>query len=99
MLPMWSAPVTRSIDVTTVIVLVLIAVVAVAIVTVMRRNRRVDSSVDSFRRHIDALGPEARRTTVDQVQTAAARDESNDEAANEPPVDDEDGDEDGARGT
>jgi hypothetical protein len=86
--------------VTTVIVLILIAVVAAAIVLfVMRRGRRVDSSVDSFRRHIDALGPAARRTTVDQVQTAAAREDSGDDTATEPPVEGHPGDEDGARGT
>ena len=77
----------------------LVAVVAAAIVFVMLRGRRVDSSVDSFRRHIDALGPEARRTTVDQVQTAAAREESGDDTTTEPPVEQDPGDEDGARGT
>jgi hypothetical protein len=99
MLPMWSAPVTRFVDVTAAIVLIVIAIVAAVVAFVMLRGRRVDSSVDSFRRHIDALGPEARRTTVDQVQTAAAREESADATATEPPVEDDPGDEDGARGT
>ena len=54
-----------------VVVLLAVAVVAVVVLIVMRRNRSTNSSVDSFRRHIDALGPEARRTTVDQVQNAA----------------------------
>jgi hypothetical protein len=35
-------------------------------------GRSTESSVDSFRRQIDALGPAARRSTVDQVQSAAA---------------------------
>ena len=59
-----------------VIVLLVVLVVAVVVVIVMRRSRSTTSSVDSFRRHIDALGPEARRTTVDQVQSAAARSRS-----------------------
>ena len=28
------------------------------------RNSRIDDSIDAFRRHIDALSPEARRTSV-----------------------------------
>ena len=89
-----------------VIVLLVVLVVAVVVVIVMRRNRSTTSSVDSFRRHIDALGPEARRTTVDQVQSAAARNAGDDEtvdapsdepAANEPPSTD-DTTEDGGRG-
>ena len=62
-----------------VIVLFAVAVVAVVVLIVMRRNRSTNSSVDSFRRHIDALGPEARRTTVDQVQSAAARNAGEDD--------------------
>ena len=65
------------------------------------------SSVDSFRRHIDALGPEARRTTVDQVQSAAARnagdddavDPAGDESATEKPSSADDTPEGGSRGT
>ena len=89
-----------------VIVLVVVLVVALLVLIVMRRNRSTTSSVDSFRRHIDALGPEARRTTVDQVQSAAARNAGDDEALD--PVSDEptageprstDDTEDGGRGT
>jgi hypothetical protein len=107
MRPMWPAPVARSVDVTFVVVLLVVAVVAAVVVIVMLRNRSANSSVDSFRRHIDALGPEARRTTVDQVQSAAARNAGDDEPADEtgnesptaePPASD-DADEDGGRGT
>ena len=108
MRPTWLAPVARSIDVAFVVVLLAVLVVAVVVVIVMRRNRSTTSSVDSFRRHIDALGPEARRTTVDQVQSAAARSAGDDEPAEqpgdgspttEPPATDDRADEDGGRGT
>lgn len=78
------------------IVLAGAALVLVAIVMTVRRNRSPQSSVDSFRRQIDALGPAARRTVVDQVQqTAATRDPepAGAEGADDAP------DEDGARGT
>jgi len=104
---MWLAPVARSVDVAFVVVLLVVAVVAAVVVIVMLRNRSANSSVDSFRRHIDALGPEARRTTVDQVQSAAARnagdadddstEQADESAPTEPPATD-DG-EDGGRGT
>ena len=89
---------------TVVIVLLIVAAVAAIVVLVLFRNRSTTSSVDSFRRHIDALGPEARRTTVDQVQSAAARNDSIDESADTSPTDespssDDDTDEGGARGT
>jgi hypothetical protein len=59
--------------VTVVIVVVVVAVVTLALVLLMR-SRRSSDGVDSFRRQIDALSPEARRTVVDQVQNAAERD-------------------------
>jgi HAMP domain-containing protein len=66
---------------TTWIVFAVAAVVLVAAVAMVRRNRSPQSSVDSFRRQIDALGPAARRTVVDQVQqTAATRDPEPDTA-------------------
>jgi hypothetical protein len=83
---------------------VVVAVVVLALVAVMvaRRNRSPQSSVDSFRRQIDALGPAARRTVVDQVQTAAARDPEPVDRPAPDSADDQTGsadDEDGARGT
>src|SRR4249919_1762271 len=98
MRPTLPAPVTRSVDVAFVVVLLVVAVVAAIVVIVMRRNKSANSSVDSFRRHIDALGPEARRTTVDQVQSAAARNAGDDDqdiekAAVEPAADESAADE------
>lgn len=65
-------------------VIVLIAVVAVVVVAALvTRSRRANDGVDSFRRQIDALSPEARRPVVDQVQNAAGRtprQESDDES-------------------
>jgi hypothetical protein len=86
---------------TTAWVIVAVAVVVlVAAVTVMRRNRSPQSSVDSFRRQIDALGPAARRTVVDQVQqTAATRDPEPDAPAAGDDDADDPADEDGARGS
>lgn len=77
-------------------VVVVAAVVLAAVVAIVRRNRSPQSSVDSFRRQIDALGPAARRTVVDQVQqTAATRDPEPDVNADA----DDPADEDGARGS
>ncbi len=47
---------------------VLIVVVAVGFAVLLRPS---NDPVDSFRRHIDALSPEARKPTVDQVRDAA----------------------------
>ena len=51
-----------------IVVLILLAVVLVLAVVVGVRRRRANDPVDSFRRQIDALGPEARRPVVDQVR-------------------------------
>jgi len=72
---------------TPIVVIVLVAAVAAAIAVGASRIRQSRNSVDSFRRQIDALSPEARRPVVDQVQNAAA------EAQDEP---DEGDDTDGA---
>ncbi len=50
-----------------VVIVVLAIAVVVALIIGMRLRRRSDP-VDSFRRQIDALGPEARRPVVDQVR-------------------------------
>jgi hypothetical protein len=65
-------------------VLMAIAVVVIAtVVVVLARRRRPPDGMDSFRRQIDALSPEARRPTIGQMKPSErARD-----------------DEDGARGT
>ncbi len=77
----------------TTIIVVVVVVVVVLIGLAVARSRRSNDGVDSFRRQIDALSPEARRPVVDQVQSAAGRQPPEDEA------DDEPDDEDGARGT
>lgn len=73
---------------TQVVVIVLVIAVIAAIAVSVTRYRRSRDGVDSFRRQIDALSPEARRPVVDQVQSVAE--------ANEPPAsDDEEDDDDG----
>lgn len=46
-------------------------IVIVAVVVLARVLRPKPDPVDSFRRQIDALSPEARRPTIDQVRDAA----------------------------
>jgi hypothetical protein len=67
-----------------IVAIVIAAVLAIGVVITLR-NRSAHSSVDSFRRQIDALGPAARRNVVDQVQNATEPDAESGE--------------DGARGT
>ena len=54
-----------------IIILVAIAVLLLSVLAFIRISRRrpVDG-VESFRRHIDALSPEARRAVIDRVQNA-----------------------------
>ncbi|MFK7918676.1 MAG: hypothetical protein AB8G14_11395 [Ilumatobacter sp.] len=51
-----------------IIIGVLIVAAAVAVALMVRPK---NDPVDSFRRQIDALSPEARRPTIDQVRDAA----------------------------
>lgn len=54
-----------------IIILVAIAVVLLSVLAFVRiRRRRPVDGVESFRRHIDALSPEARRAVIDRVQNA-----------------------------
>ena len=46
-------------------------VIVVAVVVLARIIRPTPDPVDSFRRQIDALSPEARRPTIEQVRDAA----------------------------
>lgn len=74
------------------IIVAVAAVLLVAVRLILQRRRSPQNSVDSFRRQIDALGPAARRTVVDQVQqTGATRDPDS--------TDDDPADEGGTRGT
>ncbi|WP_040493231.1 hypothetical protein [Ilumatobacter nonamiensis] len=52
-------------------IIVAIVVVLVLVIVVARVVRGRQDPVDSFRRQIDALSPEARRPTIDQVRDAA----------------------------
>ena len=86
----------------TLIVPIVIAVVVVIIVLVVARSRRANDGVDSFRRQIDALSPEARRPVIDQVQNAAGRPSPTADSAGDDDTgdqDDSDDDEDDVRGT
>jgi hypothetical protein len=55
------------------IVVVVIVVVAL-LVGFSLRSRATNDGVDSFRRQIDALSPEARKPTVDRVKSAERSD-------------------------
>lgn len=74
-----------------VIVLVVTAIVVISLLVVASKRRSRDG-VDSFRRQIDALSPEARRPVVDQVQSVAESHEhdDHDSATDDDPDDDTD---------
>ena len=78
-------------------VIIVAVVVALVVVVLVGRSRRSNDGVDSFRRQIDALSPEARRPVVDQVKGVADRHTRDDEPVADD-LDDPD-DEDGLRGT
>ena len=81
------------------IVMIAAVVVAAVIVAAVASRRRKADGVDSFRRQIDALSPEARRPVVDQVQNAADR-QARDEPADDVDTGHDHGDdEDDLRGT
>ena len=65
----------------TIAIIVAVVVVLVMILVIVRAVRGRQDPVDSFRRQIDALSPEARRPTIDQVRDAA-------EDSGEPDADD-----------
>jgi len=61
------------------LVLIVVVVLVVALVAVAASRRSSSDGVDSFRRQIDALSPEARRPVVDQVQKQAEANEPEDD--------------------
>ncbi len=71
-----------------------VCVVVVVVAIAVNASRRRNDGVDSFRRQIDALSPEARRPVVDQVQSVADSQEpaESDDAQAEADDDDDDGD-------
>jgi hypothetical protein len=56
--------------VTLAVVIVICLVALAAVVFLVLARRRPDDGVTSFRRHIDALSPEARREVIERVQNA-----------------------------
>ncbi|HSJ91345.1 MAG TPA: hypothetical protein VK917_04710 [Ilumatobacter sp.] len=81
-----------------VIVIAIVAIVAIVVVVAIANARRRNDGVDSFRRQIDALSPEARRSVVDQVQSAAERRDRDSDDARDDTRDDTDDDGDDPRG-
>lgn len=53
---------------TTVIVVALVVGLAAVVMSFARRRTRQDDGMHSFRRHIDALSPEARREVADRAR-------------------------------
>lgn len=62
-----------------VIVVIIVAAVLVLGGWLLSRRRRANDGVDTFRRQIDALSPEARRPVVDQVQSVSVRNDDTDD--------------------
>ena len=58
---------------TPMIVIIIGVVVVVVVLFLMSRSRRSSDGVDSFRRQIDALSPEARRPVIDQINKSPDR--------------------------
>lgn len=81
-------------------VVVIAAVLVIVALALTVRSRRSRDTVDSFRRGLDALSPEARRPVVDQVQRVnRPEDEAPDQAERADADEDEPDDPGGARGT
>lgn len=72
------------------VVIVIVAaavVVALGLWSLSRRNRHADG-VDSFRRQIDALSPQARRSTVEQLNPEPPHKSASDKPAPDAPPED-----------
>ena len=68
---------------TPLIAIIIGVVVVVVILYLVSRSRRANDGVDSFRRQIDALSPEARRPVIDQINKSPDRSD----APVDPPID------------
>lgn len=66
---------------TPVVVIAVVAIVAllVFLVAAAKRNRRPPDDIDSFRRQIDALSPQARRETSDRMKPSDGRSTGDDD--------------------
>ena len=62
---------------TVAIIVVAVVLALVALLWFIRRPR-VDQGLDSWRRHIDALSPEARRQVIDRVRGPEPRTDQDD---------------------
>jgi preprotein translocase subunit SecG len=51
-----------------IVIVVVVVLVVLAVVLVVFRRPRQDEGMSSFRRHIDALSPEARREVQDRAR-------------------------------
>ena len=60
-----------------------VLLIAIGLVAYKRRPRQ-DAGLTSFRRHIDALSPEARREVMDRVRPAKPTDDVTDDGGHEP---------------
>lgn len=80
------------------VIIVGIIIVVVAVLVMLRGRGQSTDGMSSFRRQIDALSPEARRSVVDQVQRVADEDNKPDRGQRpdgEPPSPDSSDDEQG----
>lgn len=64
-----------------VVISVLVIVVVAVILGLALRRRTDEDGVDSFRRQIDALSPEARKPTVDRVKSAERNADDHDDSS------------------
>ena len=60
---------------TSLVIAVIALTVIVLVLVAVSRSRRSSDGVDSFRRQIDALSPEARRPVIDQMYNSPERNE------------------------
>lgn len=54
-----------------IVVIAVVAVVGLGLVMFVNRRRGAPDDIESFRRQIDALSPEARRPTIERMNTPA----------------------------
>ncbi len=65
-----------------IVLIVVVAVVGLALVALAGRRRGSTDDIESFRRQIEALSPEARRPTIERMNTPA-EDPADDDGADD----------------
>ena len=70
-----------------IVAVVIALVVLVLVLVVASRSRHSTDGVDSFRRQIDALSPEARRPVIDQMYSDDSRNDSRNDSRIDPRID------------